>query len=64
MYKEEIMDQRLTPYFTALLEYSKKDRVPFDVPGHKMGLMKHELTEVLGDMTFRMDVNAPDGLDN
>ena len=64
MYEEETMDQRLTPYFTALLEYSKKDRVPFDVPGHKMGLMKHELTEVLGDMTFRMDVNAPDGLDN
>ena len=58
------MNQDLTPYFTQLFKYAKKDRAPFDVPGHKMGLMPNDLMDVLGDMTFRMDVNAPDGLDN
>jgi arginine decarboxylase len=58
------MDQKLTPYFTALLEYSNKNRIPFDVPGHKMGLMKNELIKVIGKKAFSMDVNAPDGLDN
>jgi len=58
------MNQKLTPYFTALLDYSKKNRIPFDVPGHKMGLLNNELREVLGKKTLRMDVNTPDGLDN
>jgi arginine decarboxylase len=58
------MNQKLTPYFTALLDYSKKNRIPFDVPGHKMGLINDELVKALGKHTLKMDVNTPDGLDN
>lgn len=58
------MKQHLTPYFTALKEYALKDRVPLDVPGHKMGSIQHEMTDFLGTNVFKMDVNAPRGLDN
>ena len=58
------MNHQLTPYFTKLVEYIKKDRVPFDVPGHKMGIFENDMIAFLGKDVFRMDVNAPDGLDN
>jgi len=58
------MNHQLTPYFTKLVEYTKKDRVPFDVPGHKMGFFENDMSDILGKEVFRFDVNAPDGLDN
>lgn len=53
-----------TPFIDALKEYIKKDVVPFDVPGHHMGNIENEATILLGHDLFRMDVNAPKGLDN
>jgi arginine decarboxylase len=58
------MGQRETPYFAALLDYSRRNRVPLDVPGHKMGLIGDDLVRAVGRKTFSMDVNTPDGLDN
>ena len=58
------MNHHVTPYFTKLVEYVKKDRVPFDVPGHKMGSFHNDMVDILGKDIFKMDVNAPDGLDN
>ena len=62
--KGGVMNHQLTPYFTKLIEYAKKDRVPLDVPGHKMGVFHNDMTSILGEELFRLDVNAPDGLDN
>ena len=58
------MDHKKTPYFTALKEYAEKDINPLDVPGHKRGRIKNDLTDALGDSVFLYDVNAPKGLDN
>jgi arginine decarboxylase len=58
------MNHQLTPYFTKLIEYVKKDRVPLDVPGHKMGVFHNDMTSILGEEVFRLDVNAPHGFDN
>jgi arginine decarboxylase len=62
--EESHMKQHLTPYFSALKEYASKDRVPLDVPGHKMGAIHNEMVDFLGVNVFKMDVNAPRGLDN
>ncbi len=58
------MDHNKTPYFTAIKDYAERDIAPLDVPGHKRGRIKNELTEVLGDAFYLYDANAPKGLDN
>lgn len=57
-------NQEETPFFTALLEYSKSDVAPFDVPGHKLGNIDNELTKAMGNKIYTLDANAPRGLDN
>ena len=52
-----------TPFFTALLDYAKSDVVSLDVPGHKLGKIENDMKEVTGDMLFKLDANAPRGLD-
>jgi len=56
--------QKKTPLLTALKKYMDKAPVPFDVPGHKMGRVQNDLSDILGVDLFRMDVNAPIGIDN
>jgi len=56
--------QEKTPYFTKLVNYSKKYMASFDVPGHKRGVIKTEFNKALGDKIFVYDSNAPRGLDN
>jgi lysine decarboxylase len=54
-----------TPFFSKLKEYAdNKEIVCLDVPGHKMGRIQNELIEYVGQNVFRLDSNAPRGLDN
>jgi len=53
-----------TPFFTELLKYAQSDVVPLDVPGHKRGNLKNDMKDAIGVMTYRLDANAPKGLDN
>ena len=48
----------------AIKKYVESEPVPFDVPGHKMGSLKTELSDYAGEMLYRLDINAPIGLDN
>lgn len=52
-----------TPLFTALVDYTQKGIIPFDVPGHKKGNVENEFNSVLGEMTMKMDVNSSKELD-
>ena len=56
--------QSKTPFVDRIKEYISEDVVPFDVPGHHMGNINNNATELLGHDTYRCDVNAPIGLDN
>lgn len=55
--------QHKTPFFTKLKEYGMKSVTPFDVPGHKLGKIKNDLLDFIGQNTFLLDSNAPIGLD-
>ncbi|MFA5290259.1 MAG: aminotransferase class I/II-fold pyridoxal phosphate-dependent enzyme, partial [Candidatus Izemoplasmatales bacterium] len=55
--------QYRTPFFTKLKNYGTSDVAPFDVPGHKLGRIKNDLLDFIGPNTFRLDANAPIGLD-
>lgn len=57
-------DQNQTPFFTRLKAYGESKTVPFDVPGHKMGLLEDDLYQYLGKNVLALDSNAPRGLDN
>jgi arginine decarboxylase len=57
-------DHNQTPFFTKLLAYAKQNMVAHDVPGHKLGHIQNELLDTIGIETFKMDANAPRGLDN
>lgn len=57
-------DQSKAPYVDALRAYAKQDIVPFDVPGHHMGNIHNPAVDLLGREIYRLDVNAPIGLDN
>lgn len=54
--------QSSTPLYDALIAYAKSDVTPFDVPGHKRGVM-HPMTTTLGEMTLKMDANSMQELD-
>lgn len=60
---EFLATQDRMPLFEALVNYTKQDVTPFDVPGHKMGLHDNPLKWTLGEMTLRMDVNSMKELD-
>ncbi len=57
-------EQKKTPYIAALKRYISEDVSPFDVPGHHMGNIDNEATELFGHEVYRCDVNAPLGMDN
>lgn len=56
--------QKKTPLLTAIKKYMDSDPVPFDVPGHKMGRVGNDLSDLIGIKAFQVDVNAPIGIDN
>ncbi len=55
--------QRRTPFFTKLKEYGLHNITSFDVPGHKLGKIKNDMMDFVGENTFLLDANAPIGLD-
>ncbi|MDX9691251.1 MAG: aminotransferase class I/II-fold pyridoxal phosphate-dependent enzyme [Acholeplasmataceae bacterium] len=57
-------DHRITPFYTKLLEYANSNTTPLDVPGHKLGALHNDMIDVCGNMMFKLDANAPRGLDN
>lgn len=58
------LDQNTAPLFEAMLEYHKKNVIPFDVPGHKHGLGIPEMVDFFGKSMLELDVNAMKCLDN
>ena len=59
-----LSDQSRAPIFEALERYKSMRIVPFDVPGHKRGKGKPELTKFLGEKCLTVDVNSMKPLDN
>jgi arginine decarboxylase len=57
------INQNRTPLFDAVRKYINDDVVPFHVPGHKRGRGLRELTDYIGEMALRMDVNGMEDLD-
>lgn len=57
-------DQKKAPYVEAIKHYVSEDVIPFDVPGHHMGNINNPATALLGSNIYRLDLNAPVGLDN
>ncbi|MBE0700664.1 MAG: aminotransferase class V-fold PLP-dependent enzyme [Acholeplasmataceae bacterium] len=57
-------DHTKTPFYTKLLEYATSDTIAHDVPGHKLGQVPNDLLDYAGIEMFRLDANAPRGLDN
>jgi len=53
-----------TPFYTKLLSYAKSNVTSHDVPGHKLGKIENEMLEYAGINMFKLDANAPRGLDN
>ena len=56
--------QNTTPFFSALKKYGEKNVAPFDVPGHKLGHIPNDLLKYMGPKVYKLDSNAPIGLDN
>ena len=56
--------QKKTPLLTAIKKYIDSNPVPFDVPGHKMGRIHNEFTDLIGIKVYQADINAPIGIDN
>ena len=57
-------DHQLTPFFTKLVEYAESGTVAHDVPGHKLGQIPNDMLDYAGLTMFKLDANAPRGLDN
>lgn len=57
-------DHKLTPFYTKLLEYANSETISHDVPGHKLGHVHNDMMDYAGDKMFKLDANAPRGLDN
>ncbi|PKK93274.1 MAG: arginine decarboxylase [Tenericutes bacterium HGW-Tenericutes-6] len=57
-------DHRSTPFFTKLKEYADSGTIQHDVPGHKLGQIPNDLLDDVGMRMFKLDANAPRGLDN
>jgi len=58
------IDHTKTPFYTKLEVYAKSDIIKHDVPGHKLGQINNEISHYAGLEMFKLDANAPRGLDN
>lgn len=56
--------QHQTPFFTKLKQAAESKITCFDVPGHKQGHLNNDMQEYCGPNVFKLDLNAPIGLDN
>jgi lysine decarboxylase len=58
------IDHMKTPFYSKLESYAKSDVIKHDVPGHKLGQIHNEISEYAGMEIYKLDANAPRGLDN
>ena len=58
------MNQVRMPVYEALDAFSKKNVIPFDVPGHKRGKNMKNLADAFGARSLSLDVNSMPVLDN
>ncbi len=58
------INQNSAPLFEAMVEYHKKNVIPFDVPGHKHGVGIPEMVKYFGSTMLELDINAMKDLDN
>jgi lysine decarboxylase len=58
------LDQARAPFVEAIKKYIEEDISPFDVPGHHMGNVDNQMTNLIGKAPYKADINAPVGLDN
>jgi len=56
--------QAKTPLFEAMIDYHRRNVLPFDVPGHKHGVGLEEYRQYFGSPMFELDVNSMRCLDN
>lgn len=57
--------QARTPYFDALVAYSKEGVIPFHVPGHKHGKgVADKFRDLVGEQALRLEVTQVLGLDD
>lgn len=53
------LDQTRTPIFDALMEYVKRDTLPFHVPGHKKGVgIEDKFKDFIGENILSIDVTV------
>lgn len=57
-------DHTLTPFYTKLKAYGESGTICHDVPGHKLGQVPNDLLDYVGPHLFKLDANAPRGMDN
>jgi len=62
--KNTVLNQTLTPVFSALKRYSTDEIIPFHVPGHKQGRGSQELTNLVGKDCLSIDLTCMEDLDN
>lgn len=56
--------QSITPYLDELKKYVASNVIPFDVPGHQMGVFTTDFSDYVGNLLYKCDVNAPIGMDS
>ncbi len=57
-------NHNLTPFYTKLQEYAESGTICHDVPGHKLGHVDNDMMDYAGKNIYKLDANAPRGLDN
>lgn len=57
------LNQNQTPLFDAMVDYHKRNVVPFDVPGHKHGKGLTAFSDYFGSTVLELDVNSMKPLD-
>lgn len=59
-----VEEQKRSPFLSAIKDYVENGVIPFDIPGHKLGNFDNDLSDYIGKSVYRIDLNAPLGLDN
>lgn len=59
-----LKDHNLTPFYTKLKAYADSGVICHDVPGHKLGQIDNDMMDYTGKQIYKLDANAPRGMDN
>ena len=64
MKKEDLLEQKKTPYIDAYKKYIDEKNTCFDVPGHHQGNIKTDFDKIFPHAVYERDINCARGLDN